>query len=146
MTDNPPGSNPPRAAELRRVESRPANMSTALYRRFDAGGRLLYVGVTNWPYDRAVTHGAKSLWLPFAASGTTSWYATRMEAEQAEKAAIRDELPLFNRYHSAPGARERLIAYLTTADRTDLVEVVSAWKWAYREPWRHRVNPTKPST
>ncbi|MFI5895610.1 hypothetical protein ACIA5D_36500 [Actinoplanes sp. NPDC051513] len=113
-------------------------MTTVLYRRFDGGERLLYIGISDWLYDRAVMHGAKSLWTEFAATGTNTWYPSRAEAKQAEEAAIREERPLFNRYHSALGAKERLVDYLTALGRADLLEAISSWKWSYSETGRCR--------
>lgn len=131
-------------AELDRIEERPARMVAALYRRFDADGVLLYVGVSEWPYSRSIGHGVHSLWVQFAATGTTTWYATRNEAEQAEKVAIADERPLFNRYHSAPGAAERLRVYLIESGREDLLPAVAGWRWSYRE--RRRARPPSEPT
>jgi hypothetical protein len=127
---------PPRStvrAELDRVEQRPPGMTTALYRRFDKDGRLLYIGISDWPYDRAVGHGVHSLWVQFVASGTNTWFAGRKEASDVEKLAIKEELPLFNRLHSAPGAKERLLEYLTAQGRMDLIEQTANWVWSYTE-------------
>jgi hypothetical protein len=78
------------------------NRRTALYRFFDAEERLLYVGITvntkkRWQYhakEQATT------WWPLAARNTVEWLGTRREAEQAERAAIRDESPLYNVMHT----------------------------------------------
>lgn len=113
-------------------------MQSALYRRYDQARRLLYVGVSDWPYDRAIGHGMNSLWVQFATSGTTEWFPTRQEAEAAEKLAIATELPLFNRYHSAPAAKERLETYFIEQGREDLLEVIVDWKWNYRGPRRRK--------
>lgn len=127
-------------AELDRVEARPPAMTTALYRRYDARRVLLYVGISDWPHDRASGHGHNSLWAQFAASGTNQWFESRGAASAAEKVAIRDELPLFNRYHPAPRARGRLTAYLVANDRSDLLVVIKDWTWDYRGP-RRRPGP-----
>jgi hypothetical protein len=128
--------NPLVKSELDRIDARPPGMKSVLYRRHDAEGALLYVGVSDWPYDRAVGHGTHSLWVQFAVAGTNTWYPSRAEAEKAEKLAIATELPLFNRYHSVPGARERLVDYLVARDRHDLLDSIKDWKWDYRGPRR----------
>lgn len=118
-------------AEIARVAERPEGMRTALYKRYDCDGVLLYVGISDWPRDRAFGHGHHSLWATFAASGTNEWFATREAAYAAEVTTIQAEQPLFNRYHSAPGARERLAAYLHDKGRDDLLPVIAGWKWSY---------------
>lgn len=68
---------------------------TALYRLYDEGGVLLYVGITNMPNVRFANHSLKSWWKRVARKDIT-WYDNRPLAEQAETGAIRDERPLFN--------------------------------------------------
>lgn len=74
------------------------NDRTALYRYFDADGRLLYLGITNDPSRRDQAHKSKSkyTWYPLAASREVKWYATRSEAEAAETAALAAEQPPWN--------------------------------------------------
>jgi predicted RNase H-like HicB family nuclease len=74
---------------------------TALYRFFDADGRLLYVGITNNTRTRWSDHASKKPWWPQVATATTAWHQTRKEAEQAELDAIRGENPVHN-IHSTP--------------------------------------------
>jgi hypothetical protein len=130
-------------AELDRAEERPPGMTTVVYRRHDAHGFLLYVGVSNWPQDRASGHGHNSLWAEFATAGTNEWFASREDAVASEIAAIRDERPLFNRYHSAPGAQERLEGYLMGHGRPDLLEVIAGWTWSYSNARRGTSRPAE---
>lgn len=69
---------------------------TALYRLFDGEGRLLYVGITFNPRDRWNGHSGTKSWWKDVMRREVEWYETRSEAEGAEYAAIRSELPLYN--------------------------------------------------
>lgn len=96
--------------------------SCALYRWFDAGDHLLYVGTTNDIAIRSASHGKKSSWTTFAVRCTVEFFDTRVEADQAEVTAIKNERPLFNAQHnSTPEARRRLVAYLVEHGRLDLL-------------------------
>lgn len=69
---------------------------TALYRFFDAGGRLLYVGVAFDPEDRWKEHATSKPWWPDVAHKEVVWRDTRTDALNDEAEAIRTELPLYN--------------------------------------------------
>lgn len=73
---------------------------TALYRHFDAGGTLLYIGITVDLEQRVRGHEQTSDWLALSARCEVEWFDTRREAEGAEREAIRTEQPLFNRRDS----------------------------------------------
>ncbi len=68
---------------------------TTLYRWFDAGGRLLYVGITCRLQSRLRAHGGKS-WAATATRIEIEQFATRKEASDAEERAILTESPLHN--------------------------------------------------
>jgi predicted GIY-YIG superfamily endonuclease len=70
--------------------------STALYRFYDAAGRLLYVGVTGDPADRWARHAAEKPWWPDVARHAVQWLPSREAALSAEAAAITVEAPLHN--------------------------------------------------
>lgn len=74
-------------------------MKTALYRYFDADGRLLYVGVSLSGIARQSQHQSASHWYADHASMTTEWFATRSEALEAERMAIITEKPIYNVVH-----------------------------------------------
>lgn len=84
---------------------------TALYRLYDAAGRLLYIGITKAPTTRWQQHGREKAdsWWPDVARKTIEWFDSRPEAEAAEYAAIRTEGPPYNDRHSVnwnePGCR-----------------------------------------
>lgn len=69
---------------------------TALYRFFNAGDELLYVGITGDPRSRWAQHAAEKSWWPDVARHTVQWLPSREEAEAAELAAIQGEGPLHN--------------------------------------------------
>lgn len=72
-----------------------------MYRYFDANGTLLYVGIAKDPdkrYGEHVSAGAR--WVPYAASRTVAECPDRESALAAERAAIRDEMPVYNRVGS----------------------------------------------
>lgn len=83
---------------------------SALYRFFDADGRLLYVGITKDPDKREREHALRSPWHPHAKSRTIEWHGSREAALDAERAAIHEEAPLFNRL----GARDEPREYVPT--------------------------------
>lgn len=71
------------------------NASTTVYRLFDAGGRLLYVGASRRPQERIREHRHRS-WWPRVAKTTLTEYPDRAAALNAETVAIVEELPAYN--------------------------------------------------
>lgn len=86
---------------------------TSLYRHFDADGALLYVGISlSWP-ARTKAHVRESSWFAEVAQVTIEQFATREEALEAEREAIRREKPRHNIVHNRPrvavkGQRRRI--------------------------------------
>lgn len=96
----------------------------ALYRYFDVGGRLLYVGITGMLAVREGAHRSRSRWMDLAANSTIERFATEAEARAAERTAIKSECPLFNVKHNETlAAWERLRVYLAEIGRLDLLPV-----------------------
>lgn len=87
---------------------------TALYRHFDKAGVLLYVGITQNPSARTSQHASLSGWYRFADRTAVEWFPTRKDAEDAERAAICDERPVFNSTHNKRN-RQAAIDYLFAA-------------------------------
>jgi hypothetical protein len=80
-------------------EARPATSGpqrTALYRHFDAQGRLLYVGISLSAFNRLSGHAHCSGWFARIASVTIEWYGSREDARLAERLAIFKENPKHN--------------------------------------------------
>jgi predicted GIY-YIG superfamily endonuclease len=73
---------------------------TALYRLYDANGKLLYVGITNDTERRWSDHSSDKSWWPDVTERTVEWFATRPAAEAAEIQAIKTEKPRRNRAHN----------------------------------------------
>lgn len=68
----------------------------ALYRHFDAEGRLLYVGISLHPIARTKQHTAVSKWAEQIANVTIEYFPTRKEAMEAEVRAVQGENPAHN--------------------------------------------------
>ena len=105
--------------------------STALYRLFDAAGRLLYVGISSNPEERLKSHASTAPWWPLVANRDIAAYPSRGAAEDAETEAIKTEQPLYNRAQSAtPMNLTRDFADLTEMPvgqfRTRMADVVNA--------------------
>lgn len=69
---------------------------TALYRLFDADGRLLYVGITFDLRNRWADHSQGKSWWEAVVRREVEWHETRYSAEAAEGAAILAERPAYN--------------------------------------------------
>ncbi|QAZ38469.1 hypothetical protein C1M51_02980 [Methylibium sp. Pch-M] len=70
--------------------------TTALYRHFDGGDVLLYVGISLSPIYRLSSHRSGSSWAEKIARVSIEWFQTRAEALQAEAYAIATERPAHN--------------------------------------------------
>jgi predicted GIY-YIG superfamily endonuclease len=69
---------------------------TTLYRLFDQGGELLYVGISGRWVRRLASHAARQGWWDDVASVTRQPFPSRSEALEAEATAIRQERPRYN--------------------------------------------------
>lgn len=76
---------------------------TAVYRLYDIGGTLLYVGSSSRPDARAAQHAATKSWWPDVATTKLEWHDNRPSAQEAEAQAIRTEHPLHNGAQSPRG-------------------------------------------
>ncbi|MFM9594136.1 GIY-YIG nuclease family protein [Streptomyces scabiei] len=70
--------------------------AVALYRLFDQGGALLYVGVTSDPRTRWTQHKAEKAWWPYVHRYTLEWRTSREAALKEEAEVIARERPLHN--------------------------------------------------
>lgn len=75
----------------------PNDTPTTLYRLYDEGGDLLYVGISTRPFQRVKEHKGDKTWWLEVASQTFTHYHTRAEASAAELEAIRSEAPRYNK-------------------------------------------------
>jgi hypothetical protein len=69
---------------------------TALYRIRNAGGDLLYIGISERPEYRWYAHRRTHSWWSEVAQFALEWHDTRAAAEVAEAAAIVAEVPRYN--------------------------------------------------
>ena len=74
----------------------PVVRKCAVYRFFDADGRLLYVGKAVDPEWREKGH-RRRVWWRDVARKSVEWFDSEDAALAAEDLAIRDESPLYNR-------------------------------------------------
>lgn len=72
-------------------------METVLYRHFDHGGRLLYVGISLDVLRRTQQHRQTAHWFRDVAKFTAERFPSRAAAIAAERQAIADENPAFNK-------------------------------------------------
>lgn len=72
---------------------------TSLYRHYDAGGSLLYVGISLSAMQRLAQHKDRSHWFDKIASVAIEQFPCRADAISAERRAIVDERPAFNIVH-----------------------------------------------
>jgi prevent-host-death family protein len=70
---------------------------TALYRLYDAGDELLYVGIADDPKIRFRRHRDEKPWWPQVAMKDIEWLADRETAQAEELRVIEGEMPRYNR-------------------------------------------------
>lgn len=75
-------------------------MSTTLYRHFDSTGKLLYIGISLNEFNRFKQHMVNSNWSTDTAYTHYERFNTREEALDAERLAIMDEKPVYNKIHN----------------------------------------------
>lgn len=68
----------------------------ALYRFYDDGGALLYVGITNSIPRRFAVHSSEKPWWPEVVDCRIAFYPDRASLARAEEDAIRYEKPRYN--------------------------------------------------
>jgi hypothetical protein len=101
----------------RRAAVPSAERRCVLYRHYDVDGVLLYVGITESPEGRTREHARSSVWVRYAHHMTAEWFDSRDDAEAAERAAIRNEMPVFNIAHAVGDPDGRIRAYQAEAGR-----------------------------
>jgi Arm DNA-binding domain len=75
-----------------------------LYRHYDPGGDLLYVGISLEPLRRQKRHSERAAWRDMIFQIVIEPFAAREEALAAEQLAIRTEFPRFNDVHNGHAA------------------------------------------
>ncbi len=74
----------------------PPQGRTAVYRFYDKGGALLYVGITHDTKVRFAQHASDKSWWPKVCTREVVWHPTRRDAECEEVHAIATENPKHN--------------------------------------------------
>lgn len=75
---------------------------TTLYRFFDRSGTLIYVGISdNWP-TRMKQHSRTQDWFDEIAQITFETWPDRESAEEAERQAVINEGPTYNKHYHQP--------------------------------------------
>lgn len=69
---------------------------TAVYRLYDEGGRLLYVGISDQAEERLMQHAVQKHWYREVATREIVWFDTRQLADAEEDGAIAAEDPVYN--------------------------------------------------
>ena len=79
------------------TDTRPESRSAcSVYRLYGGSRELLYVGIADEPRWRLLSH-LRTHWGRLIEEIEIEWHKSREEAAAAEKRAIRDEDPIFNR-------------------------------------------------
>jgi hypothetical protein len=99
-----------------------------LYRHYDDQDVLLYVGISESPIDRTNGHARSSEWVQYAARAEMEWMGSRGAAEAAEREAIRDEVPVFNRQHARGDVERRISDYIRDREIRRLREIVEIYQ------------------
>jgi hypothetical protein len=118
----------------------PEQRRCALYRHYDVYDTLLYIGISETPVDRTYNHARSSQWVHYADRAEAQWFGTRALAEDAERYAIQDELPVFNRQHAVGDVDQRIADYLHGREVTELRETLEAYEKAVQR-FIERVSP-----
>lgn len=71
-----------------------------VYRYFDDGGGLLYVGITVNLRSREMRHRRTSKWFALVASTKIEPFKSIYYAQCAERRAVNQERPRFNKQHN----------------------------------------------
>lgn len=79
------------------------DLGVAIYRHYAADGELLYVGASLKPIQRLETHKAMSPWFYEIATVTIEWLEVGVDAHAAERKAIHDEAPKYNKAYQKKG-------------------------------------------
>lgn len=90
-------SKPSKQIKQARKEKLLEPSNQTLYRFFNANNELLYVGITNNPFNRFSGHSKDKDWFKEIAYSTFEHYPNRLSVDKAETLAIKSEKPKYNK-------------------------------------------------
>ena len=113
----------------------------ALYRHFDAQDILLYVGITESLGDRTNGgHARSSDWVQFAVRAEAEWYDSREAASRAEREAVQDEQPIYNRQYAEGDPDAKIAEYRHFRETEELKATLKTFTQAVGD-FLEAVNP-----
>jgi hypothetical protein len=103
----------------------------ALYRHYDEDDVLLYVGITESLSDRTNSgHARTSDWVQFAVRAEAEWYDSRPLASRAERDAVQEETPVYNRQYATWDVARSISDYLRHREHCRLRRLLDAYRSA----------------
>lgn len=101
-------------------------MSTSVYRYYDNGGVLLYVGITDRGVRRNREHNATKDWWRFVSGQKVEHFPTRNAAESRERELIQQFRPPFNIQHNPSHEHARRTYLKLIGDPQDAITTLRA--------------------
>ena len=101
-------------------------MSTSVYRYYDGGGVLLYVGITDRGARRNREHNATKEWWRFVSGQKIEHFPSRDAAEARERELIQQFRPPFNIQHNPSHATSRRTYMNLIGDPQDAISALRA--------------------
>jgi hypothetical protein len=109
----------------------------ALYRFFDAGGDLLYVGITNDPGRRWGRHANDKPWWHEVDRIEIERYPDRTSVLAAERKAIHDEHPRYNVVHAPVQVSSKIVEDRPNPETCECGESATVLYVLYRDIAEH---------
>ncbi|WP_343871439.1 hypothetical protein [Dactylosporangium roseum] len=95
---------------------------------------LLYVGITESLGDRTNSgHARSSDWVQFASRAEAEWHDSRELASAAERAAVREERPVYNRQYAEWDVDRQIAAYLHRREVEELESLLDQYEHAVKQ-------------
>lgn len=108
--------------------------AACVYRFFDDEGVLLYVGLTNDPDRRFREHAVGKGWFLRVDHHEVEWFDSRSAAETAEREAIWQERPEFNKANPIVDGRVDVGRSPRALDTVPVAESIQALLAATKSP------------
>lgn len=103
-----------------------------LYRHFDASGLLLYVGISLSVFKRLAQHRQVSPWFDLITKVTIETYTSREEALVAERKAVEQESPKFNKVYKLSELPKPMVNQHAEKSRQRLLDNVVGFQPIYK--------------